>query len=243
MGQFIHVAFLYLLCAGLVALATFLTWLLPPLKNAATLMLFVAPVLLSMWLGGLRMANVAMILSIAAWVYFILPRDQDLDVSRDSPLIRAAAFVLVCGIALSFYSFFLKKRLESFSREERLRDAFVSATMGVLDYHSKKGECWFSRELQRMLGSPDSVAPSFGGYLSFVHPGDRPVLLKMMTLAHEGDTEFELTHRALRRDGSLMMIKLRGKLIVDQAGTLDRMIAVATDVTDKRWDGTEKENA
>lgn len=205
-------------------------------------MLFVAPVLLAMWLGGLRMAGTAIVLSIGSWIYFLLPKDQNLEVSTDSPLIRAVAFVIVCGMALSFYSFFLKKRLESLSREERLRDALVCASIGVLDYHSKKGECWFSRELQRMLGSPESVAPSFGGYLSFVHPGDRPALLKMMTLAQEGDTQFEITHRALRRDGSLMMIKLRGMLIVDQAGTLARMIAVAIDVTNKRWDGTEKEN-
>ena len=221
----------WLVVGSSVGLATALTMSLPPLREATSTMLFVVAVLVSLWSGGLRYAMLAAALSTLLWMFVIVPPQVSLEFSSNNPLVRLLVFFLVVALVSAVYAMHQKRRLEMVTRESRLRLAMHSASMGVLDYSAQAGECWFSFELQQILGSPNGVSPSFGGYLAFVHPADRPRLLHMMTRAAGHSPYFEITHRVLRRDGTECTVRLRGRFFVTEDGVLERMIAMVTEIT------------
>ena len=91
----------------------------------------------------------------------------------------------------------------------------------------------WSREVYRMLGcSPQNVASNFNGFLKFVHPDDRGFVDKEIQKAMTRGSPFNLTHRIVRRDGSVRMVKQRSEIYLDQKGKPAQILGTLQDITD-----------
>jgi PAS domain S-box-containing protein len=105
--------------------------------------------------------------------------------------------------------------------------------MGVWDYDLRGDEFWISPALQEIFGvRTDEFAPTYGGFLAFVHPDDRAVVVRAMTTSRESNVDYQIEYRILRRDGSVHRIATRGRTFVDPHGRAERMIGLVVDLTD-----------
>jgi PAS domain-containing protein len=109
--------------------------------------------------------------------------------------------------------------------------------MGVWDYDLVGDDFWISPELRNIFGVGDGggeFSPTYGGFLSFVHPEDRPEVVRAMTTSRENRTDYQLEHRLVRRGGDVRWIATRGRTFVDADGRAERMIGLVVDITDQR---------
>jgi PAS domain S-box-containing protein len=90
-------------------------------------------------------------------------------------------------------------------------------------------ECW------RIFGvEPGTMKATPAGSLEFVHPDDRPGLVRALREAIESRSVYSLEHRVVRPDGSERVVQVRGEIIVDpDDGRLLRVQGTTQDVTER----------
>jgi hypothetical protein len=107
--------------------------------------------------------------------------------------------------------------------------------MGVWDYDLINDEFWISPELREIFAvGHGEFSPTYGGFLAFVHPEDRPLVVRAMTTSRENRTDYQLEHRLIRRDRQVRWIATRGRTFCDASGRAERMIGLVVDVTEFR---------
>jgi len=118
--------------------------------------------------------------------------------------------------------------------EERMRFALESAQIGIWDLDSVTGVMQWSNVLEQQYGlAPGTFAGTFDAFIEHVHPDDRgPVLATINDAASKG-SDFWVTHRTIRPDGSVRSLSGAGRIIVDRAGNPLRAIGISQDVTDR----------
>src|SRR5258705_491314 len=67
-----------------------------------------------------------------------------------------------------------------------------------------------------------------------VHPDDRERVEKVVTAAIDERIGYELDHRIVYPDGSIRILHVRGRPVVDASGTVTEYIGTSTDVTKRR---------
>ncbi len=93
---------------------------------------------------------------------------------------------------------------------------------------------WWSDELYRLCGvQPHSVRPTFDSFCRFVHPDDREMVSALIRLAASDHQPFAFEHRIIRPDGQVRTLYARGRVVLDDAGTVTRMVGTAHDVTER----------
>ena len=118
--------------------------------------------------------------------------------------------------------------------QERLQVALDAGRMGVWDW-TPGGEVFWSPEVYRLLGLPDSppVQDAFH-FLQAVHADDRPALDAAVArvLAKGGDYESEF--RIVRADGEVRWLVSRGRVLHDEVGRSSRLVGVTFDITERK---------
>jgi PAS domain S-box-containing protein len=226
----------YLLAAALVATATLLTLGVKPLQEKTSTILFFAAVIISSFAGGLGPALFAVLLSCFAWAMFVIPPEYSFFLESTSDSVRLVLFVLVAILSSSLYEQLARARRELDRQRARLDLALEAADMGVWDYDLTRDEFWISPELHDIFGTrEEDFSPTYGGFLSFVHPDDRTVVVRNMTTAGQSGQGYQFEYRIIRRrDNVIRWVATRGRTIVDDHGRAARMIGLVIDVTDRR---------
>ncbi len=96
-------------------------------------------------------------------------------------------------------------------------------------------EVRLSNEVYRILDcSPNNTAINFQRFLKSVHPDDRSFVKKEIQKALDQGTAFNLTHRVVRRDGSIRIIKQRSEVYLDQKGKSTKILGTLQDITEQK---------
>lgn len=180
------------------------------------------------------------------WILKIYPSDQIVSRSR-SFLPEAVLGLSVFLAVLASFAFYLLRKTEEhrqgLENEVRQRQQ-VERNLARAQEISKTGnwvlalsahEMRWSDEVYRILGcDPNNTVPRFERFLESVHPEDRNFVEKEILKGLNEGTAFNLTHRIIRPDGVVRMVKQRSEIYLDNKGKPARILGTLQDITDQR---------
>ncbi len=115
---------------------------------------------------------------------------------------------------------------------ERLLKAQRVACVGFLDWNLKTNEVFLSEEACELMGfrpagqitTPEQVA-------RLIHPDDVAYVREHLDLAVHGLEPYDVVHRHMRPDGTVVWVHGQGELSRDPSGAPSRMLGTIVDVT------------
>jgi PAS domain S-box-containing protein len=130
----------------------------------------------------------------------------------------------------------LSDTVKSLERErERLEIALLTGRLGVYEWRVGEELVWWSPEIYPLFGvDPASFIPTVTGFNAMVHPDDLAVLEQKTRAALADGSSFEHEYRIVRPDGQMRWISNRSRAIRDAQGNEERVVGVATDITDRK---------
>lgn len=157
-------------------------------------------------------------------------------------IVMGAFLALVLGLAFNIWrkGESLQKNLEAEIGQRKKIEKDLARTQEI----SKTGswmlelssqEMALSDEVYRILGCrPQSTAMNLERFLKSVHPDDRSIVEKEIKKSTSQGTAFNLTHRIVRRDGSIRMVKQRSEIYLDQKGKPTQILGTLQDITEQK---------
>lgn len=119
--------------------------------------------------------------------------------------------------------------------EERLAEAQRIAHVGNWEWDIARGSLHWSDEIYRIFGLiPTSRGTTYKNFLGAVHPDDRERVQRSVQETLEAGTPYELDHRIVHPDGTVRVVRERGRVFRDESGKPVRMAGTAQDITDWR---------
>ena len=130
-----------------------------------------------------------------------------------------------------------RRRIEEELRwsEARLAEAQRIGHIGSWEWDLTDGRIVWSEELCRIYGvGPSDFGGTLEGYLSLVHPDDRPMARDVVARAVAQGGTFAFEHRVVHDGGAVRTIHGRGEVFVDASGTPVRVAGTGQDITERR---------
>ncbi|MEJ1378264.1 MAG: EAL domain-containing protein [Candidatus Sedimenticola sp. (ex Thyasira tokunagai)] len=126
-----------------------------------------------------------------------------------------------------------EKTLELQMNQERLTQAQSIAKLGSWTGNLETDEIFWSAECARLFTlKPSASPPSIAGILNFVHPQDRASVERTIDNVRKGVlSHYELEHRVIRDDDSVITVVHRGELLEWDDGRPQEMVATIRDIT------------
>ncbi|WP_164101015.1 PAS domain S-box protein [Candidatus Laterigemmans baculatus] len=124
-------------------------------------------------------------------------------------------------------------------REERLRMAIESASIGTWDFDPATGSLKWSDRCKAMFGLPPQAEVTYEVFSERLHPEDRERVHRGVeeALSPEGDGRYELDYRSLWPDGTVRWIVAKGQGLFESDGQerrAVRFIGTVLDVTERK---------
>jgi PAS domain S-box-containing protein len=118
---------------------------------------------------------------------------------------------------------------------KQLEEAQRIAHIGSWDWDIAADTVRWSDELYRIYGlEPQAFEATYRGFLDRVHPDDRAHTDEVVQRAQGDRAPFSVDHRIVRPDGTERVVRARGEVVTDEAGTPVRMLGTAEDITEQR---------
>jgi PAS domain S-box-containing protein len=118
---------------------------------------------------------------------------------------------------------------------QQLQTALHAGRMGTWDYSIAAGKVAWSAGLEQIHGyQPGTFPGTFEAFRDEIHPDDRERVLIAIREAIDQRRDHQVEYRIVRRDGSVRWVEGRGRLLLAENQSPDRMIGVCVDVTDHR---------
>jgi PAS domain S-box-containing protein len=103
---------------------------------------------------------------------------------------------------------------------------YLSDPKGRMVYVSPAFRTLWGYDVERLYGDA-------GAWIALVHPEDRQRVLDTIA-QNRGRGQYEVEYRFLRADGAVRWVSSRSTEIYDTDGALDRIVGIATDITQRR---------
>ncbi len=199
-------------------------------------------VILTAWACGLWPALVSVVLGAVAAVYFFIPPEYSLAISRTEDALGLVIFLLV-GSAIAGLSEAMHRQRARAERgahalkesEERLQLALEASRMGHWDWNIRTGELRWSENLSAMHGlAPGADPQTFEAFNELVHAEDRERLKEAVNRAISEGTGYNIEFRVVWPDQSVHWIGGIGRAFYDEARKPLRMIGLALDITERK---------
>ena len=129
------------------------------------------------------------------------------------------------------------KRLEQRLRriEQLMVDTQGVAHLGIWEWDVTEPTAAWSDELYRIYGlTPDTYTPSYENYLAMVHPDDRQRVMDATNRVFHEHVPYSHDERILLPDGSLRYLHTWAHPVLDEDGTLLRLVGVCQDITEQK---------
>lgn len=122
----------------------------------------------------------------------------------------------------------------SHDREEEFRLLFENASIGIAISDIAGGLQNFNPAFCRLTGyTPEELQNE--RFPSLVHPEDRPENMDQIERMLNGEVQsFEIENRYVHKNGSTIWVRKYNYLLMDQSGKPKRMIALVSDISDRR---------
>jgi PAS domain S-box-containing protein len=119
--------------------------------------------------------------------------------------------------------------------ESRLRLAQQAARVGTWELDVATGTSVWSEMIWHLIGlEPGDGASSFEIFMEFIHPEDRESFRRTVRDALADGEEYENEFRIVRRDGEVLYLSSKGRVIRSAAGQPERMLGVSIDITEHK---------
>jgi PAS domain S-box-containing protein len=128
------------------------------------------------------------------------------------------------------------RMLEALRESEQRFQAVASATADVAwDWDLKRNTVWWGEDFEQVFGhAREALSAGPGGWAEHIHPEDRARVLDGISAAiARRDRRWEDEYRFLRRDGTIVHVEDRGRLILDENGEPARFVGGMRDVTER----------
>ena len=209
-------------------------------EGTPTYMFFLAPIIVTSVIAGLRPA---LVIGAASWLvafYFFIDPAFTLKSGGHDLFIAAifaaegTALAYVGGTSRSSLNRLVERDRQLAASETRLRVAQEAARIGTFEWDPISGNAIWSDNAGDILGiDPGTSHRTFEGLLGAVHPDDVAVIREASeTLWREGQNKFE--YRVLAGDGRVRWIEGNGTALRPPGGPVDCVVAVVMDVTERR---------
>jgi diguanylate cyclase (GGDEF)-like protein/PAS domain S-box-containing protein len=153
------------------------------------------------------------VLSLAASLYLVLRKNRQ---------------ILKTSTALATQTRLMAEVQESLTRAQRI------ARMGNWDWRLKDNVLYWSEGIYRLFGiERTAFDATYDGFLARVHPDDRRTVSDAVHTALEQGAAYQVTHRIVRPDGEMRIVREDGEVVHDQSGKPERMIGTLQDVTEQ----------
>jgi PAS domain S-box-containing protein len=139
----------------------------------------------------------------------------------------------------------LTRREEALRESEgRRRMAQQAARVGTWEWDVPTGESVWSEMIWELVGlEPDGGATTVERFIEFIHPEDRDRAVRKVNEVIADGEEYYDEFRLVRRDGGVLWVSSKGRLIRSASGQPERMLGVNIDITErKRAEEALKEN-
>jgi PAS domain S-box-containing protein len=120
-------------------------------------------------------------------------------------------------------------------KEWNLLQAQKIARLGFYDWDFQKDRLYPSEELIRIIGKGFDGEYTTSEYISsIVHPDDLDFVRENLELAIKGEKKYEIEHRILRPDGTVIWVASQAELFHDTNGKPERLIGTEVDITEQK---------
>jgi len=170
--------------------------------------------------------------------------EGDYRLRRKDGIVRDAEFRSIANILPGLHLAIVRdvtdrKRAEEELRESRrrLEEAEAVAHVGCWEWDVKTGDLTWTAEMYRLFGvSAEDFRPNYDRSLGRVHPDDRAAVDGVCKKAVAEGRDYAWDARIVRPSGEVRFLHSRGHTVRSAAGTIDRMIGIAQDVTERTRD-------
>ena len=132
---------------------------------------------------------------------------------------------------------------ELLERQRRqLIEAQAVGRIGSWEWDLATNAVEWSDELRRIYGLPPATVLTLEKAHELTHPDDRGLLDTLVEVALATHEPFVDELRIVRPDATVRVIEARGEVVLDDSGTLVRMIGTAQDITDRKQAEAERRN-
>ncbi|MGI9069272.1 MAG: PAS domain S-box protein [Pyrinomonadaceae bacterium] len=125
--------------------------------------------------------------------------------------------------------------LELKTNEMQLTEAQTIAKLGNWEWDVQANKVRWSDGLYHIFGlQPQEFDATYEAYLSYIHPDERKLVEREVQNALDTKVFASYDHRVIRSNGTVRAIQASGKVIVDEAGLVVRMVGTAQDITERK---------
>jgi signal transduction histidine kinase len=127
----------------------------------------------------------------------------------------------------------LAKAQEALRRSEAyLAEAQKLSHTGSFGWEVSSGKIYWSEETFRIFDCDLSIGPTLDLLLQRTHPEDRVLVREVIDHVSHERQDFDVEHRLLMPDGSVKYLRVVGRLLLNESGSLECVGAVA-DITER----------
>ncbi|HSH46941.1 MAG TPA: PAS domain S-box protein [Longimicrobiales bacterium] len=119
-------------------------------------------------------------------------------------------------------------------RERQLSDAQRIAHLGSWEWDVAEDVILWSKELYRIFGLEPDSPMDLHRYATAIHEEDRERSMAVIQQAVAEGQPFEFEHRVVHPDGQVRHVQSRGTVVLDDQGSVTRLVGTALDVTEMR---------
>jgi PAS domain S-box-containing protein len=139
-------------------------------------------------------------------------------------------------VAQVFINAVARKHVDSELRESemRLNLAATAAEAGLWAIEMDTGSAWSNEKARELYQFAPDETPTYGGFLSRIHPEDRERVDQIIQQAQQSGTPHQVDYRIVLPDGRIRWINARGQYLPSATGKSERLMGVSIDITARK---------
>lgn len=115
------------------------------------------------------------------------------------------------------------------------RFALEAGRIGSWEWNIKSNAVTWSDNLEEIHGmKPGTFNGTFESFIHYVHPADREQLQATIQHSVEADEPYQIEHRWVRKNGEIIWLEAKGKVVYDEQGQPKKMVGICMDITQRK---------
>jgi two-component system cell cycle sensor histidine kinase/response regulator CckA len=199
------------------------------------LALFIFPIAISAYLGGLGPGLLSTILAAGLSLYYLLSPTHDFHAVLALNRLDLTSLV-AAGIFVSIIAERHRRCLDDLTvSEERVRLALDAAGMGTFDWDIVRDKIVWSSSHEALFGyAPGQFDGTYRAFAGRVHPDDLPGVNADVARSRALHSSYRHEYRIVWPDGSVHWVRADAENTFDGAGVATRMCGVVQSVTERK---------